>query len=62
MSVFISSESDQISSYVLPTIIKEYKPSPFTESTDWVTYRSKEHRRYMYVTPKRDMHVPIIDH
>ena len=45
----------------LPTIIKEVQTGPFTESTDWVTYGSKDYKRYMHVTPKRDMHVPIID-
>ena len=46
----------------LPTIIKEIQTGPFTESTGYVTYRSEEYKRYIYVTPKRDMHVPIIDH
>ena len=46
----------------LSTIIKEIQTGPFTESTDSVTYSSKEYKRYMRVTPKRDMHVPIIDH
>ena len=59
MGVFISSESDQISSCFLPTIIKEIQTGPFTESTVYVTYSSKEYKRYMHVTPKRDMHVPI---
>ena len=62
MGVFISSGSDQISSCVLPAIIKEIQTGPFTESTDHVTYRSNEYKRYMHVTPKRDMYVPIIDH
>ena len=43
----------------LPTIIKEIQTGSFTESTDYVTYSSKEYKRYMHVTHKRDMHVPI---
>ena len=46
----------------LPTIIKEIQTGAFTKSTDYVTYRSKEYKRHMLVTPKRNMHVPIIDH
>ena len=47
---------------LLPIIIKEIQIGPFTESTDQVAYGSKEYKQNMHVTPKRDMHVPIIDH
>ena len=46
----------------LSTIIKEIQTSPFTESTDYFTYMSKEYKRYMHATPKLNIHVPIIDH
>ena len=44
------------------TIIKEIQIDPLMESTAYVTYRSKEYKRYIHVPPKCDMHVPIFDH
>ena len=46
----------------LSTIIKEIHTCLFAESAVYVTFGSKEYKRHIHVPPKRDMHVPIIDH
>ena len=57
--------SEEVTKYrhvFLLTIIKEIQTGPSTESTAYVTFGSKEYKRYMHIYPICDIHVPVIDY